>query len=162
MFDEEIIDLAKSLNSSERYTAIVDFSRPADQHRFFLISTGNWTIDYSSFTSHGSGSGPRTDAREFGNIANSLKSSKGIMKTGKTYYGKHGYSRKLIGLEEGINDQVFNRAIVLHPADYVSPSHVRTHGYPGRSWGCITLDPKKSEDIINLLQEGSLVYVHTK
>lgn len=161
MLDEEIINLAKSLNAQGRVLAIVDFSRPAKQHRFFLIDNNSFEILYSGFTSHGSGSGPLTDARVFSNVPNSLKSSKGRMKTGKTYFGKHGYSRRLIGLEPGINDNVERRAIVIHPADYADPDYVRKHGNPGRSWGCITLEPKKSKEIIDLLEEGSTVYVYT-
>lgn len=161
MQNDEIVELAKSLDGDNDYTIIVDFTRTADLHRLFLVRNSDWEIVKECFTSHGSGSGPLKQAEVFSNVPNSLKSSKGRMKTGKTYVGKHGYSRRLIGLEPGINNNVEARAIVLHPSSYVDPEYVRDHGFPGRSWGCITLEPDQAKEIVDLMVEGSTVYVHT-
>src|SRR5690606_40188967 len=58
-------------------------------------------------------------AKKFSNIPESFQSSLGFYATAEPYYGKHGYSLRLDGLEKGINDKARERAIVIHGADYV-------------------------------------------
>jgi hypothetical protein len=72
----------------------------------------------------------------------------------------HGHSLELYGLDPGVNDQAFARRIVMHPADYVSAAFRATWGgRVGRSWGCPALDPAVSTDIIDRIQNGSLLFV---
>ena len=52
-------------------------------------------------------------ALSFSNEKGTLKSSLGLFITAETYYGRHGYSLKLDGLEEGVNDKARERLIVL-------------------------------------------------
>lgn len=147
--------------NNARYACIVDFTRPANEHRLFVVDVKRDEIIFSSFTSHGKNSGPRNGKNlKFSNVPNSKMSCKGVLKTGSTYYGKYGYSLKLHGLQKGINDKAFERFIVIHPSEYVKPKYVRQHKYPGRSWGCITLDPIESEKIINYLKDGSIVEIY--
>ena len=54
-------------------------------------------------------------ATKFSNTNDSHQSSLGLMRTGETYYGSYGYSLRLDGLEDGYNDAVRSRAIVIHP-----------------------------------------------
>ena len=143
------------------WAGFVDFSRPADKHRFFLVNLDKAQIEYSWYTSHGSGSGGPEKATKFSNINMSRMSSRGAIKTGEIYTGKYGRSLKLHGLEKGINDNVESRAIVMHSSTYVAPYYMNTHKYPGRSWGCITLDPAKKDGIIDRLEGGSLLYINT-
>lgn len=143
------------------FAMLIDFTRPADRHRLFVVNVKTGGIVYQGYTSHGKNSGARNGKKlTFSNIPESKKSSKGLMKTGDTYIGKYGYSLRLHGIQKGINDNVLRRAIVIHPAPYAADSYVRKHKYPGRSWGCITLDPEVSEQMIDLLKNGSVVYVH--
>ena len=88
-------------------------------------------------------------------------SSPGFFRTAETYQGKHGYSLKLDGLEEGINNHARDRLIVIHGADYVSEAFIDEHGRIGRSWGCPALPPHLTEEVINLIKEGSCLYIHT-
>ena len=163
MQDQDIInkmvDLGAKYTPNKEYAAYVDFSKKSDQPRFFLVNLHDKTIEYRGYTSHGVNSGNLLQAVRFSNVWGSKKSSLGLMVTDDTYYGRHGYSLRLIGMDKGINDNVRARDIVLHPAYYVSSEYVKIHHFPGRSWGCITLDPAVSEDIINKLKEGSLLYV---
>ena len=71
----------------------------------------------NTVVSHGRNSG-QLMAESFSNKPESYKSSLGFFKTAETYFGKHGYSLRIDGLEKGINDQARNRAIVIHGADY--------------------------------------------
>lgn len=165
MRNSEIVQLAQQVASDNNYhlpyLAIVDFTRLANEHRFFIVSLSSSNIVYSHYTSHGSGSGDVDKAILFSNIPDSRMSNKGLLKTGVTYTGKHGFSRKLIGLEDGINDNCESRAIVLHRSDYVTDDYIHDNNYPGRSWGCITLNPDDADDIIGKLQRDSLVFVNT-
>lgn len=60
----------------------------------------------------------------------------GFFQAGESYYGRHGYSLRLDGLEPGINDLARQRAIVIHGADYVNEDWVSKYGRIGRSHGC--------------------------
>ena len=75
------------------------------------------------------------EALSFSNEPGTLKSSLGLFVTAETYYGRHGYSLKLDGLEEGVNDNARERLIVLHGAEYVSRDRAEDR-LVGRSWGC--------------------------
>lgn len=154
------LKLSKEHAPKAKYAAIVDFSRSASEHRFFLVDVAKEKIEYEFYTTHGQGSGGLSKAIAFSNVPNSHKSSKGLMKTKGTYTGKHGYSLRLEGLEKGVNDNVEDRAIVIHPSDYCSVPYMNENQYPGRSWGCICLDPNRSASIIDKLEGGSIVYCY--
>lgn len=157
---KEAIKLAARHTPQATYVVYVDFTRPANEHRFFLVNIDDQNIEYSWYTSHGKGSGPLEHCDKFSNVPESKCSSKGLMKTAGTYSSaKFGYALRLDGLEKGINDHVRQRAIVIHPSKYVSQDYMEDHEYPGRSWGCITLDPKMSVQIIDKIKNGSIVYV---
>jgi hypothetical protein len=90
----------------------------------------------------------------------SYKSSPGFYVTGHTYNGSNGYSLKLTGLENGINDKALQRAIVMHGAPYVNESYIARQGYIGRSQGCPAVPVKDAKKIINTLKNGSCLYIH--
>lgn len=69
----------------------------------------------------------------------------------KTYYGQHGLSLKMEGLEKH-NKNSMKRAIVLHGAKYVSWKHT------GRSFGCPSVEKKYTKKIIEQLKGGALFY----
>jgi hypothetical protein len=88
-------------------------------------------------------------------------SSLGFFITGSTYYGKHGLSLLLEGVEEGINDNARKRAIVIHPASYATNSFVQKYGRLGRSFGCPALPPSKSAGIIDTIKGRSCLFITT-
>jgi hypothetical protein len=90
-----------------------------------------------------------------------LQSSPGFYKTAETYQGKHGYSLRLDGLETGINNHARDRSIVIHGANYVSEQFIRQQGRIGRSWGCPALPEELSGEVIDLIKDGSCLYIHT-
>lgn len=155
---EKAINYSKQYTPKAKYTVLVDFSKPADQHRLFLINVDTKEIEYSWYTSHGKNSGGLNQAVRFSNIPGSKQSSLGVYKTAETYFGKHGLSLRLDGLSL-TNSNVRARSVVLHNAQYVSQSWMKYHNFPGRSDGCITLDPAVSKDIIEKLGKGSVIYV---
>lgn len=142
---------------------VIDYSLPSWDRRLWVLDPAQLRVLFHEFVAHGRGS--TTDdnpdyAVRFGNQEASLRSSLGTFLTGATYTGTHGHSLELIGLDPGINDKAFERRIVMHPADYVSAAFRATWGgRVGRSWGCPALDPAVAGQLIDRIQDGSLLYV---
>jgi hypothetical protein len=138
---------------------IIDYSKPSSEKRFYVIDLGNKKLIYNCLVAHGKNSGEEM-ATVFSNKPESLKSSLGFFLTAETYVGDNGYSLRLDGLEKGINDSARLRDIVIHGADYVSQKFIDENGRLGRSWGCPALPPEVSKEIIDLISEGSCLYIY--
>ncbi len=136
---------------------VIDYSLPSSQKRLWVIDLASNRLLFHEYVAHGSGSGGNT-ATQFSNRNNSHQSNIGLMKTAETYYGKHGYSLRLDGLEAGWNDNARSRAIVIHGADYVSESFIASNGRLGRSWGCPAVRPEITRQLIDAIKGGSLVF----
>lgn len=137
--------------------AIIDYTKPSVQERFFLIDLKNEKVLYNTFVAHGKNSG-QNETITFSDVPNSYKSSLGFFLTDTTYTGEFGYSLKLIGLEEGINSNAFDRNIVIHGADNVSQSFIDQFGFLGRTKGCPALPAELTAEIINKIQGGTVVF----
>ncbi|WP_421229473.1 murein L,D-transpeptidase catalytic domain family protein [Aeromonas enteropelogenes] len=138
---------------------IIDYSKPSNLRRLFVIDMKRHKLLYHTWVSHGRNSGELA-ARQFSNQPNSLKSSLGVYRTAETYQGKHGYSLRLDGLTPALNGNARKRAIVVHGAAYASPSHLRKHNKLGRSWGCPALPKEQARAIIDAIKGGSVIYAH--
>ena len=138
--------------------AIADFAAPSSNPRFHLVNTisGRST---SLLVSHGRGSDPQHTGwlSRFSNQDGSLATSSGTYLTGDTYYGKHGRSRRLTGLD-ATNNLAETRGIVVHAAWYVSPELVREHGKLGRSEGCFAVAESDLEQVLARLGAGRMIY----
>jgi len=139
--------------------SIIDYSKPSNEKRLFIIDVENRKLLYNTLVAHGKKSG-YVNATKFSNKYGSHKSSLGFFRTGNSYYGKRGYSLQLEGLEKGINDNARRRGIVIHGANYVDERLANGNGVIGRSWGCPSVSKKLSKEIINLLRGGSLLYIY--
>lgn len=138
---------------------LVDYSLSSKENRLWVIDLKNNIILFQSLVSHGRNSGNEF-AGKFSNKPESYKSSLGFYLTGETYYGKHGYSLRLDGLEKGINDNARARAIVVHGADYVSESFVKQNGRLGRSLGCLALSQGLTKEVIDAIKDKSCLFVY--
>ncbi|MCR9204054.1 MAG: murein L,D-transpeptidase catalytic domain family protein [Halobacteriovoraceae bacterium] len=147
-----------SLRNKDTIT-LIDMSLHSSKKKFFVIDVNSGRVK-SYHTSHGSGSDRNHDgyADRFSNTPNSKMSSLGFYRTAETYHGKHGYSLRLDGLSSS-NSKARSRAIVIHGADYISKSYIRSQKKTGRSWGCPALDLKYSRKVINDIKGGSLLYI---
>ncbi|MHA7128899.1 murein L,D-transpeptidase catalytic domain family protein [Algoriphagus namhaensis] len=165
--DEDVFELAyqgweKLQDSlSSPVLTIIDFSLPSTSKRMWVINPETEELLSHTVVSHGRNSGDLM-ATQFSNRPESFKSSLGFYKTGETYYGKHGYSLKLDGLEEAFNDQARNRAIVIHGSDYAREAFARQTGRLGRSLGCPAVPSEVSREIIDLIKDGSLIFAYAK
>ncbi|MCS3798074.1 murein L,D-transpeptidase catalytic domain family protein [Niastella sp. OAS944] len=140
--------------------SIVDFSLPSSKKRLFVIDVTTGKLLFNTFVSHGRNSGKEM-ATEFSNDLNSFKSSLGFYVTGNTYKGEHGYSLRLEGMEAGINDNAFNRSIVMHAANYVNEKVIQMTGFLGRSLGCPAVPPTLHKAIINTIKDGSCLFLYS-
>ncbi|WP_298299107.1 murein L,D-transpeptidase catalytic domain family protein [Hydrotalea sp.] len=139
---------------------IIDFSLPSSQKRLFVINLLKGKLLYHTYVAHGKNSG-KLMATHFSNRPNSYESSLGFYVTENTYRGKHGFALRLNGLESGINDNAFNRGIVIHSAPYASEKFIQAQGYLGRSEGCPALPPKIAPAIIQTIKNGSCVFAYS-
>ncbi|MBI5447440.1 MAG: murein L,D-transpeptidase catalytic domain family protein [Gammaproteobacteria bacterium] len=138
---------------------VIDYSRPSNQRRLWVFDLRNERLLFNELVSHGRNSGDVV-ASSFSNQPNSLKTSIGVYATGSTYAGEHGYSLRLTGLEPGFNNNVYNRAIVMHGAWYVNTQYARQHGAIGRSWGCPAIDPQVVRPVIDTISHGTVLVAY--
>jgi hypothetical protein len=136
--------------------AVADMDLPNTTERLWVIDLENAKVLHRSLVAHGEGSG-HLRARHFSNLEKSACTSLGFYRTSGTYGGIHGYSRRLLGLDKGQNANAFDRYVVLHAADYVSPAYVQAHGHLGYSRGCPALPPAQYKQIISTVRAGSLL-----
>lgn len=137
--------------------AVIDFSLPSSEPRMWIFDLQTHTLLLEDLVAHGKGSGDNY-AKSFSNIEGSNQSSIGLFRTQESYIGHNGYSLRLDGLEEGINDQARNRAIVIHAADYVDDSWVENYGRIGRSEGCPAVRPEVAKMVVDKLKGGQFMF----
>ena len=153
----KLMEEGRLLNDS--IISIIDFSQPSSMKRLFVIDMKNYKVLFNTLVAHGRNTG-REIATAFSNQGSSFMSSPGFYITRETYDGKNGYSLKLEGLERGINDNAYDRGIVVHGADYVCNDYVNTQGYIGRSQGCPAVPVNVSRPIINTIKDGSCLFIY--
>lgn len=165
--DRDVFSMA--LNSAEKAVArgeatastltVIDFSVPSTERRMFVYDLRSRALLFAEHVSHGRNSGGNVPTL-FSNEPESFKSSIGLYRTGEGYFGKHGYSLRLDGLEKGFNDRARARAIVIHGADYVNAATAKLQGRLGRSLGCPALRPEIAAKVIDTVKEGGLVFAY--
>jgi hypothetical protein len=125
----------------------------------YVIDLKNQDVVFNTVVAHGRNSGGEY-ARSFSNKPSSNKSSLGFYITEGTYNGGNGYSLKLQGAENGINDKALARAIVMHGADYANEDIIGSKGYLGRSFGCPAVPQKYHKKIIDTIKDGNCLFVY--
>jgi hypothetical protein len=138
---------------------ICDLSQSSKKKRLYVLDLKNKKVLYNLRVAHGQGSGEEF-ATSFGNQQDSHKSSLGFYTTGKDYEGENGYSMKLNGIEANINDQAYERAIVLHGSEYVTDEYFKANNKIGRSWGCPAVSSKNSKALIVAIKKGSCFFIY--
>jgi hypothetical protein len=138
---------------------VIDYSLPSSQPRLFVFDLVTRKLLFRELVAHGKNSGEnRTNF--FSNSPGSLATSLGLFVTEDTYVGGNGYSLRLRGLEEGVNDNAHERAIVMHGASYVSRKVIDALGRLGRSWGCPAVRTEVARKIINTVRGGSAIFAY--
>ena len=149
----------KGLVKRENLLTVIDYSLPSSQPRLFTFDLAAKKILFRELVAHGKNSGGNI-ANFFSNSPGSLATSLGLFVTDDTYVGSNGYSLRLRGLEQGVNDNAWDRAIVMHGASYVSRAAVRALGRLGRSWGCPAVRKEVARKMIDTLRGGSPIFAY--
>lgn len=145
--------------SNPTVLTVVNFNEPSYKKRMWVINLKNDHILMHMHVAQGKNTGA-VYAKHFSNQPGSLESSPGIFTTAAVYDGEHGESLRVRGLENGINNNVYSRAVVIHPAWYVTPSFIKQNGYAGRSWGCFAVDPARADQFIHTIKGGSVLFAY--
>lgn len=138
---------------------IIDYSLPSSRQRMWVFDLKKEKLLYHTYVAHGRNSGSDTP-HHFSNAASSKETSLGTFVTKGTYMGSKGLSLNLQGLEKGINDNAFNRRVVIHGAWYVEPDFIKKTGHAGRSWGCPSVAQTLAKPLINTIKNGSVVFAY--
>ena len=151
--DKSIIDLAKQKQieyntPNKHYVVIIDYSKPIDDIRLFVVDMNNSSIVLRSIVAHGFNSGMMF-ATKFSNDMNTKKSSIGAYQTKGTYFGGFGYSMILKGLDS-TNSNAEKRYIIFHSNKLMRTKY---------SWGCFATPEQTNKKIIEMVKDGCLVYV---
>lgn len=152
------LDLHRGSFVSGDIIGIADFTEPSSAPRFYILDVDSGR-SRALLVAHGRGSDPDHSGwvERFSNSPGSAASSAGAYVTGDAYYGRHGLSRRLIGLDpENCNAEA--RAIVIHAAPYVNPQIIRERGKLGRSEGCFAFDATDLDYVMGSLGPGRMIY----
>lgn len=130
----------------------IDFTKPSAEKRLYVVSNGS--IIYSTWVTHGIGSGSGSYVTSFSNIPNSKASSIGVSEVLSYYQGEHGKSARLQGLDQGFNDNMLQRAVVVHAANYIG------YGKTGHSWGCFAVPQDQLNTVLRYLTPGTIIVAY--
>lgn len=139
--------------------AVIDFSLPSSVPRLWLFDLSEQALLLHDLVAHGENTGFKY-SRHFSNTQGSHQSSIGLFRTQESYHGRFGYSLRMDGLEPGINDLARERAIVIHPADFVSPDWIERNGFIGRSQGCPAIRPEVADLVVDSLKDGQYLFAY--
>lgn len=147
------------ISPDRQILTIIDFNRKSSQKRLWIVDLADNKLLFNTLVAHGQGSGGDM-ATNFSNLTNSHQSSLGFYITSDTYFGKHGFSMKLEGMDKGFNTNARDRAVVVHGAEYVSESFVNQNGRLGRSQGCPALPVELTKTIINTIKGQTCLFIN--
>jgi len=152
--------LAAGKLSNPNILTIADYGQSAKNRRLYVIDLQNAKVLYNTFVSHGKNSGTEY-ASDFSNSQHSNKSSPGFMVTAETYVGVAGYSLRLDGVEQGINDQVRARNVVMHGSKFVNYERIYEKGTIGNSLGCPAIPMSDHKQVIDAIKGGSCFFIYS-
>lgn len=140
--------------------AVTDFSLHSSLRRQWVVDLATGVELFRLHVGHGEASIAGADlgySTLFSNIPESHQSSLGMIRAAESYVGDYGYSMRLDGLEPGFNDNVRPRDIVVHPWEGNRAEIIARDGWVTPSWGCATLDPVVSREVVDTLRDGAVM-----
>jgi hypothetical protein len=153
------LKMNNKLPQNSNVITVVDFNKSSREKRMWIIDLLSKTLVLNTWVAHGQGSGDDM-ANQFSNMNESHQSSLGFYLTDDVYYGKHGRSLRLDGLDAGSNSAARARAIVVHAADYVCQNTINQLGRLGRSHGCPAVSPEVSDQVINTIKGKTVLFIN--
>jgi hypothetical protein len=150
---------ANKLPQSSSILTVVDLTKPSHEKRMWIVDIAAKALLLNTWVAHGQGSGDDM-ATQFSNNNESHQSSLGFYLTDDIYFGKHGRSLRLDGMDDGFNSSARARDIVVHAAPYVSQQNINVQGRIGRSFGCPAVSPEVSDLVINTIKGKTVLFVN--
>ncbi|HHA2972929.1 TPA: murein L,D-transpeptidase catalytic domain family protein [Stenotrophomonas maltophilia] len=137
---------------------VVDMNMPARTKRLWAFDVSdldNPVLITRDYVAHGSGSdiSAKGRAAKFSNIPDSNMTSLGLYRIAEKYQGKNGWSRRLDGLFARFNSKARDRAVVLHPSNYVRDDYV------GRSQGCPAVNQRTMDKLEKAGLSNAYLYI---
>ena len=159
IFQKAYLGYIQILNKNPGVLIIIDYSKPSNEERFYVLDLNKKKLVYSTRVAHSKNSGLEIPL-EFSDDPNSYQSSLGFFVTLGEYNGAYGYSLRLKGLEENINANAEDRAIVIHGGDIVEDEYIKKFGFAGRSLGCPVLPHSLTREIIDFIKHGRVLFIY--
>jgi hypothetical protein len=153
------LKIANKTPQNSSILTVVDFTRSSCEKRMWIVDMINKELILNTWVAHGQGSGEDIATR-FSDNNESHQSSLGFYLTDDIYFGKHGRSLRLDGMDTGFNSNVRVRAIVVHAADYVSQQEIIHQGRIGRSFGCPAVSPRVVEQVIGTIKDKTVMFIN--
>jgi type II secretory pathway pseudopilin PulG len=148
----------EKLSPTSTVVTVIDFNKASTQKRMWIVDLLKKELLLNTWVAHGQGSGDDL-ATQFSDKADSHQSSLGFYVTDDIYYGKHGRSLRLNGMDAGFNSNARARSVVLHAASYVCENTIKQLGRLGRSFGCPAVSPELSNRIIDLIKGKNMLFI---
>ncbi len=153
--------------AEKRYLTIIDFTKPSNVPRLFVLDVKKKEVALQSIVSHGLGSDPDSTSvpYRFSNRDGSHATSVGFYLTGKTYFNyrpSDSLGLCLFGLDSGWNDAAAPREIVVHygATERKGTVYVTDTG-AGRSYGCPALPLSTNTRFIKMVEGGSALFIYS-
>ena len=159
IFQKAYLGYVQILNKNPGVLIIIDYSKPSNEERFYVLDLNKKKLVYSTRVAHSKNSGLEIPL-QFSDDPNSYQSSLGFFVTLGEYNGAYGYSLRLKGLEENINANAEDRAIVIHGGDIVEDEYIKKFGFAGRSLGCPVLPHSLTREIIDFIKHGRVLFIY--
>lgn len=147
------------ISTEKEILTIADFDQNSTKKRLWIIDLQKDSLLLNTWVAHGERSGDDMATR-FSDTNDSKESSLGFYVTAEIYYGKHGRSLKLDGMDEGYNTNARMRSIVVHGAPYVSQGTINQLGRLGRSHGCPAVAPELVDKVINTIEGKTVIFIN--
>ncbi|RRD28868.1 hypothetical protein EII27_00385 [Fusobacterium canifelinum] len=159
IFQKAYLGYVQISNKNPGVLIIIDYTKPSNEERFYVLDLNTKKLIYSTRVAHSKNSGLEIPL-EFSDDPNSYQSSLGFFVTLGEYNGAYGYSLRLKGLEENINANAEDRAIVIHGGDIVEDEYIKKFGFAGRSLGCPVLPNSLTREIIDFIKHGRVLFIY--
>ncbi len=150
----------KDIVENDSYLGIIDFNKSSKDKRFWILNLANGSV-LSMHVTHGKNSEGRLSyADKFSNVVGSEMSSLGFYLTDVgTYFGKHGESLRLKGLSK-TNSKAWERAVVIHGADYAGEWIIPVKGRLGLSQGCPAVSKENIKKVLTRMKGKALLFAY--
>ena len=159
IFQKAYLGYVQIQNKNPGVLIIIDYTKPSNEERFYVLDLNKKKLVYSTRVAHSKNSGLEIPL-EFSDDPNSYQSSLGFFVTLGEYNGAYGYSLRLKGLEENVNANAEDRAIVIHGGDIVDDEYIKKFGFAGRSLGCPVLPYSLTRQIIDFIKHGRVLFIY--